>query len=148
MLNRYLVHVRNAAQRWFDCHNVGPSPHRRGYHAMASDGTRVFVLGGYLAGSRVYDIHVFDTGMYCRSIISSGQPPRLGTQSTSKFQTPSPALSTLTRGPPNLSGSQVPRPSHNPRHLLHWRPTALPVCKQLTLLYRAALPPCRLVTGH
>ncbi len=42
---------------------------------MASDGTRVFVLGGYLGGAQeeeISDIHVFDTGMSFRSVISSG----------------------------------------------------------------------------
>jgi hypothetical protein len=66
VLNRYLVHVRIAAQRWSKFHNVGPSPHRRAYHTMASDGTRIFVLGGYSKGARADEIsliHVFDTGM-------------------------------------------------------------------------------------
>ena len=72
MLNRYLVHVRNAAQRWFKFHNVGTSPLERMDHAMASDGTRVFVLGGYSLGARSKEsslIHVFDTSMYFRSVI-------------------------------------------------------------------------------
>ena len=63
MLNRYLVHMRNAVQRWFEFHNLGPSP------AMASDATRVFVLGGYSNGPRagqISFIHVFDTSMYDR----------------------------------------------------------------------------------
>ena len=71
-----LVHMRNAAQRWFKFHNVGPSPHKRGYHAMGSDGTRVFVLGGYSSGARADEIlliHVFDTSMYIRSLLLSGQ---------------------------------------------------------------------------
>jgi hypothetical protein len=40
---------------------------------MASDGTRVFVLGESLEGARVDEmslIHVFDTSMYFRSVIS------------------------------------------------------------------------------
>ncbi|KAN0113980.1 hypothetical protein V8E52_007129 [Russula decolorans] len=52
------------SQRWFKLHNVGPSPHRRSSHAMASDGTRVFVLGGCSKGARadeIFLIHVFDT---------------------------------------------------------------------------------------
>ena len=67
--------MRNAAQRWFKLHNVGPSPHRRSVHAMASDGTRVFVLGGYLEGAPSDEnslVHVFDTRMYFRSVVSSG----------------------------------------------------------------------------
>ena len=78
MLNRYLVHVQNAARRWFKIHNVGPSPHRRWDHAMASVGTRVFVLGGYSNDAREDEIsliHVFDTSMSVCFVISSGRPP-------------------------------------------------------------------------
>jgi hypothetical protein len=118
MWNRYLFHMRNAAQRWFKCHNVGPSPHRRTYHAMASDGTRVFVLGGFSEDAQSDEIsliHVFDTSMYFRSAISSVQPPRLRTQRTSSTRNPSVMLSVLMRRPPNLQGShpQVPRPRNN-----------------------------------
>ncbi len=116
MLIRYLVHMRNAAQRWFKFPNVGPSPHKRSGHAMASDGTRVFVLGGILPDARaaagISLIHVFDTSMFFRSLISSGLTPRLGTQRTSSSQIPSLTLSILTRRPPNLRGSHphVSRP--------------------------------------
>ncbi len=41
-----LVHIRHPARRWFTFQNMGPSPSGRSGHAMASDGTRVFVLGG------------------------------------------------------------------------------------------------------
>jgi len=84
-LDHYVVHMRNAAQRWFKFHNVGRSPQGRLAHTMASDGTRVFVLGGYLSGTRANDmslIHVFDTSMYFHSLISSVQPPRSSTQRT------------------------------------------------------------------
>jgi hypothetical protein len=76
MLNLCLVHMRNAAQRWFEFDNVGLSPRRRSYHAMASDGTRVFVLGGYSMGARsdkISLIHVFDTSMYFCFVISSSK---------------------------------------------------------------------------
>ena len=81
MLNHYLVHMRNAAQRWFEFHNVGTSLVGRTAHAMASDGTRVFVLGGLSVGGRLIGarrsdelslIPFFDTSMYFRSVISSG----------------------------------------------------------------------------
>jgi hypothetical protein len=153
-LNRYLVHMRNTAQRWFKLHTVGPSPHRRSSHAMASDGTRVFVLGGHSKRARSDEIsliHVFDTSMYFRSLISSGRAPRLRTQSTSSTRIPSLTLSILMRRPPNLRGRhpQVPRPrsNHSTRNPLHRRPTVLPVCKTPPPLYRAALPPCRLLTS-
>ena len=57
----------NAAQRWFKFDNLGPSPHRRTALVMASDGTRVLVLGGYIEGARSDEIsliHGFDTSMY------------------------------------------------------------------------------------
>ena len=41
---------------------------------MASDGTRVFVLGGSSNGARLDEmslIHVFDTSMFFRSVVSS-----------------------------------------------------------------------------
>ena len=91
VLNCYLVHIRNAAQRWFKFHNVGPSPHARSIHAMASDGTRVFVLGGYSKGARVDEmslIHVFDTSMYVCFVNLSGQPFKLRAQSTSSTRIP------------------------------------------------------------
>jgi hypothetical protein len=151
VLMRYFVHMRIAAQRWFKFRNVGPSPHGRSNHTMASDRTRVFVLGGFSKGARSDDIsliHVFDTSMYFRSPIPSGRASRLRTQSTTRI--PSLTLSILMRRPPNLQGGypQVPRPrsNHSTRNPLHRRPTVLPVCKMLPPLYRAALPPCRLLT--
>jgi hypothetical protein len=107
VLNRYLVHMPNAAQRWFKFQNVGTSPCRRLAHAMASDGTRVFVLGGYSAGAwsdEISLIHVFDTSMYFRSVISSGQSLRLRTQSTSSTRIPSVTLLIPMRRPYNLRG--------------------------------------------
>lgn len=45
--------------------NMGPSPTGRSGHAMASNGTRVFVLGGESSGGTAPDdaalIHVLDT---------------------------------------------------------------------------------------
>src|SRR6267154_638458 len=144
MSNRYLVHMQNAAQRWFKLHNVGPSPHRRSGHAMASDGTRVFVLGGRLDGAQpdeVSLVHVFDTSMSFLSVVSSGQPPRLRTQRTSSTRNPSVTLSILMRRSPQALRA---RSNHSTRKRLHRRPTVLPVCKTLPSLYWAALPPRRL----
>ena len=68
VLNRYLVHVGNAAQRWTVFRDMRPHPCGRGGHAMASDGRRVFVLGGELSPSTQVDearlIYVLDTSMY------------------------------------------------------------------------------------
>jgi hypothetical protein len=130
---------------------MGISPLGRSAHSMASDGTRAFVLGGYSA-DEISLIHVFDTSMSFRSIISSGRLPRLRTQSTSSTRNLSVRLSILMRRPSNLRGShpQVPGPwsNQNPRHPLHWRLTVLSVCKTLIPLYRAALPPGRLFTSE
>ena len=59
---------------------------------MASDGTRVFVLGGYSLDAWVDElsfIHVFDTSMYFRSVISSRHPSIFRTQRTSSTRNPS-----------------------------------------------------------
>ena len=54
-----------ADQRWYMFQNMGPSPSGRSGHAMASMGTRVFVLGGEsFTPSKTDDsslIHVLDT---------------------------------------------------------------------------------------
>jgi hypothetical protein len=121
---------------------------------MGSDGTCVFVLGGNSKGARADEIsliHVFDTSMYFPLVNSSGRPPRLRTQRTSSTRNPSLTLSILMRRPPNLRGShpQVPRPrsNHRTRHPLLRRPTVVSLFKTLPPLYRAALPPCKLLTS-
>ncbi len=48
---------------------------------MASDGTRVFVLGGSLSSAdtgadETEHIHVLDTSMYFFRVLSFGRPPR------------------------------------------------------------------------
>ena len=145
--------MRNAAQRWFKFHNVGPSPHRRSAHTMASDGTRVFVLGGYSGGAQSDEIsliHSFDTSMYVPFVDLSGQPSKLRTQSTLSTQNQSLTLSILMRRPPNLPGSQPqfrPRSNHKTRNPHRRRSTVLLVCKTPLPLYWAALPPCRLLTS-
>ena len=91
MLNRYLVHMGDAVQRWFKLQNVGPSPYRRSHHAMACNGARVFVLGGYSPGAGLDEIsliHSFDTSMYVRFVNLSGQPHRLKTQRTLRTRNP------------------------------------------------------------
>ena len=91
MPNRYLVRMRNPAQRWFKFHNVGPSPHGRSAHAMASDGTRVFVLGGYSKGARPDEIsliHVFDTSMYAHFVNLSGQASQIENTEDIKYPEP------------------------------------------------------------
>jgi chromosome segregation ATPase len=50
--------------------NIGPSPSKTTSHAMASDGTRVFVLGGHLSSAEGDEIHVLDTSTYFLFVIS------------------------------------------------------------------------------
>ena len=147
--------MQNAALRWFKFHNVGTSPLGRSAHTMASDGTCVFVLGGYSEGAQSDEIsliHSFDTGMYFYSVISSRQPSRLRTQRTSSTRNPSVTLSILMRRPSNLGRSHprvpLPRSNHSTRNPLHRMPTVLPVFKTLPPLYRATLLPCRLLTSE
>ena len=114
---------------------------------MVSDGTRVFMLGGAPPSDEICLIHVFDTSMFFRSVISSGKPPRLRTQSKSSIRTPSLTLLIPMRRPPNLRGShpQVPRPrsNHSTRNPFHLTPTVLSLFKALPPLHRVALPPRR-----
>ncbi|KAI0283607.1 hypothetical protein BGY98DRAFT_1093710 [Russula aff. rugulosa BPL654] len=54
-------------QRWTAFQDIGPSPSGRSGHAMASDGRRVFVLGGALSADAQENeaklIHVLDTNL-------------------------------------------------------------------------------------
>jgi hypothetical protein len=63
-----LVHIRHLAQEWFMLQKGGPSPSGRWGHAMVSNGTRVFVVGGGLAVDAQADetavIHVLETSTY------------------------------------------------------------------------------------
>jgi hypothetical protein len=75
---------------------------------MASDGRRVFVLGGELSsGARVDEatlIHVLDTSVYFLFVISFGLPSYLK-QSSSFTLNPTPILSSVVRRPRNLRRS-------------------------------------------
>ena len=61
------VHIQYPAQRWTAFKDIGSSPCGRRGHTMASDGGRVFVLGGDLPLNAQVDeaelIHVLDTSM-------------------------------------------------------------------------------------
>ena len=147
--------MRNAAQRWFKFHNGGQSPCGRSNHTMASDGTHVFVLAGKSPHARVDDlsfIQMFDTSINICLVNLSVPRSKLRTQRTSNTQNPSVTPSIPMRRPHNLRPGhpQVPRPrnNHSTRNLLHQMPTVLPVCKRLPPLYRATLPPWRLLTSE
>ena len=89
---------------------------------MASDGERVFVLGGVLPpGAQVDEaklIHVLDTSMFL-FVILFGQHSSLK-QSSSITQSPTSTLSRIVRKLPNFLRyyPQVTRPrvNHNTRH--------------------------------
>lgn len=74
--------------RWFMFQNMGPSPSGRSGHAMASMGTRVFVLGGEsYAPSKPEDstlIHVLDTKHIKYPDPSSKPPPANGAAITGR----------------------------------------------------------------
>ncbi len=76
---------------------------------MASDGTRVFVLGGTFLSGVLMDeakpIHVLDTSKYFVFVISFGWPLRSKTQNSSITRNLTPTMSILVRGPPNLRGN-------------------------------------------
>ena len=76
-----LAHIQYKDQRWTAFQDIGPSPSGMSRHAMACNGTRVFVLGGARSpGVQADDtklIHVLDTSMHFLFVISSGQPPIL-----------------------------------------------------------------------
>ncbi|KAI9461164.1 hypothetical protein F5148DRAFT_1286680 [Russula earlei] len=57
-----LTAFKLSIQKWFKFPNIGPSPSGRSGHAMASNGSRVFVLGGESSiGAQSTFIHVLDT---------------------------------------------------------------------------------------
>ncbi|KAF8492381.1 hypothetical protein F5888DRAFT_1618986 [Russula emetica] len=120
-----LTALNLSTQRWTTFQDIGPSPCRRRAHAMACDGTRVFVLGGMLSrGAQVDEaklIHVLDTSMYFLFVISFGQPSSLK-QSSSFTRNPTPTLSSIVRRPPNLRRRYPrvtrPRVNHNNQHFL------------------------------
>jgi hypothetical protein len=154
-----LFHIPHPAQRWFIIQNKGPSPSARYGHAMASDGTRVFVLGGISSaitrGYKTAFIHVLDTSTDFLFVISFGQPPSLKTQSTSSTRIPTPTLSNLVRRPPNSRGShsRVPRPRNNrntrrPLRRMLTRHLVLPLSKTLPPENWLAPPPRRLLASE
>ncbi|KAF8499070.1 hypothetical protein F5888DRAFT_1611375 [Russula emetica] len=115
-----LTAFKLSTQRWTAFQDVGSSPSGRSGHAMACDGTRVFVLGGELSLAAQVDeaklIHVLDTSMYFLFVISFGQPSSLN-QSSSFTRNPTAILSNIVRRPPNLRRSYPrvtrPRVNHN-----------------------------------
>ena len=112
---------------------------------MASDGRRVFVLGGGLSLGKKVDeaklIHVLDTSMYFLFVTSFGQLSSLK-QSSSFTRNPTPTLSSTVRRPPNLRRSYPrvtrPRVNHNTRHSL--RRTRMSTQNMVLLLF-TKLPP-------
>ncbi|KAI4528977.1 hypothetical protein K525DRAFT_230095 [Schizophyllum commune Loenen D] len=66
-------------QRWYMFQNMGPAPSSRSGHAMASVGTRVFVLGGESMTTKSEDpnmLHVLDTKHIKYPDSNKGPPPQ------------------------------------------------------------------------
>ncbi|KAF8499880.1 hypothetical protein F5888DRAFT_1611052 [Russula emetica] len=123
-----LTAFKLTTQRWTAFQDVGSSPSGRFGHAMACDGTRVFVLGGELSPGAQAEvdeaklIHVLDTSMYFLFVILFGQPSSLN-QSSSFTRNSTPTLSSIARRPPNFRRSYPrvsrPRINHNTGYSLH-----------------------------
>jgi hypothetical protein len=111
-----LTAFKLSTQRWFMFQNMGPSPSGRSGHAMASNGTRVFVLGGESSvGAQVEEtavIHVLDTKhiKYPKADPSAAKPGEKTTQLVRKS----------SAGPPTQE--QPPRPSSAGGHVAHTTP--------------------------
>jgi hypothetical protein len=113
---------------------------------MASDGTRVFVLGGISSAIAQTDalIHVLDISTYFIFDMSFGQPSSLKTQSTSRTRILTPALSSLVRRPLSHPRDPQPKSNHNTRRPLHRmlaRHTVPLLFQKLPRRNRVALPP-------
>jgi hypothetical protein len=125
---------------------------------MASDGRRVFVLGGLLSPGTQADeaklIHVLDTSMYFLFVISFGQSTSLKTQSASITRNPTLTLSILVRRPPNScrSRQRVPQPEDN--HISRYLLRRVPMHHIVLLLFKklpqknwTTPPPSRLLAS-
>ncbi|KAF8499883.1 hypothetical protein F5888DRAFT_117731 [Russula emetica] len=116
-----LTALNLSTQRWTMFQDISPSPSGRSYHAMACDGTRVFVLGGKLSHEAKL-IHVLDTSMYFLFVIPFGQSSSLN-QSFSFTRNPTLLLSSIERRLSNLRRSYPrvtqSRINHNTRYCLH-----------------------------
>ncbi|KAF9040391.1 hypothetical protein BDZ89DRAFT_1060481 [Hymenopellis radicata] len=138
-------------QRWYMFQNMGPQPSGRSGHAMASVGTRVFVLGGEsFSPSKTDDpalIHVLDT-KHIKYPDSSKTPPpqnparkssvppagvqQAPPQSQQQHQIPPSSSGSDSEDPrramsptnarPNVNGSTAPQPMSNGKGKAPMRP--------------------------
>ncbi|KAF9245405.1 galactose oxidase, partial [Melanogaster broomeanus] len=92
-----LVALKVSNQRWYKFPDMGPTPSARSGHAMASMGSRVFVLGGDDHGI----IHVLDTSMSHHHSVSLNNLYTLFLQNTS-------GTLTLTKHPPTQMEARSP----------------------------------------
>jgi hypothetical protein len=111
---------------------------------MASDGTRIFVLGGALSKKAQEDetalIHVMDTSTYNLFVISFGQPSYLKAQSTPSIQIPIPTMSGLVRRSLDWRGSHLRGPPPwKKTTMAKVRPSAVRSWERLMLLLREEL---------
>ncbi|KAF5385147.1 hypothetical protein D9615_001363 [Tricholomella constricta] len=120
-------------QRWYMFQNMGPSPSGRSGHAMASVGSRVYVLGGEsFTPSKTDDpslVHVLDT-KHIKYPASKDPPPQAVQPSAQGLQrkpsanaTPAqpPTVTQLANSAPNsrsMSPSTVPSDTEDPRRAM------------------------------
>ncbi|KAG5651610.1 hypothetical protein H0H81_008070 [Sphagnurus paluster] len=120
-------------QRWYMFQNMGPSPSGRSGHAMASVGTRVYVLGGEsFTPSKTDDpsiFHVLDT-KHIKYPASKDPPPGTVQPSSQGLQRKAssnpavmqpPAVTQLANAMPNgrsMSPSTVPSDTEDPRRAM------------------------------
>ena len=133
--------IQYSAQRWFAFRDIGPGPCGRSSHAMASDGTRIFLLGGALStGAKANEselLYVLDTSMYFLLTDSTIQSADECTERIT-FQDPTPTIPILARRPLNSceSHQRVPRPSGNQNNLHSRRQTRMSTQNTVLLLFK------------
>ncbi|KAI0283586.1 hypothetical protein BGY98DRAFT_1093694 [Russula aff. rugulosa BPL654] len=108
-----LTALNLSTQRWTSFQDIGPSPSTRFGHAMACDGTRVFVLGGRLsAGAQVDDakpIHVLDTKLLIY--------PKHNSNTVKHSEETTELAQKLSAGHPTQGQPQQPAFSSHPRRI-------------------------------
>ncbi|KAF8274017.1 hypothetical protein EI94DRAFT_1768885 [Lactarius quietus] len=132
-----LTAFKLSTQRWFMFQNMGPSPTGRSGHAMASNGTRVFVLGGESSAGTATDeaalIYVLDTKHIKYPKPDPNAPKPSDSQLTRKISTGVPSQEPSQSSTNSSSGSQVARgpspfrPVNDPEELR--RATSPPIAR-------------------
>ena len=105
--------------------NMGPSPTGRSGHAMASNGTRVFVLGGESSAGTATEeaalIYVLDTSTCSLFLFLPRLAFQVGLQSTSSIRNPTLMLPNpvMASSPEKPLLASLAKHKHCPRRLPH-----------------------------